>query len=201
MKKVFFDTETSGFTPGQIGQLSAIIEEDGKVTPLNYFFKMDYITQGAQDVCGRDLKFYEEASEGKIFADYAQELLQVFNSGILIAHNIKFDENFLSTEFWRQNIILKPENRFDTMEYFRDICKLPGRGSSKYKNPKLEELVDHFNINKDRVAAYTKQLFNLSSNESFHDARYDTTSLYVAFQVYNDIRQGTDGWINQFVNR
>lgn len=39
MKRIFLDTETTGFSPGQIGQLSMIIDEDGnEPVAKNYFF-------------------------------------------------------------------------------------------------------------------------------------------------------------------
>lgn len=39
MKKVFLDTETTDIAPGQIAQLSMIIEEDnGNIYAKNYFF-------------------------------------------------------------------------------------------------------------------------------------------------------------------
>lgn len=202
MKKVFLDTETTGFAPGQIGQLSMIIEEDnGEVSTKNYFFKIDYITSGAEEACGRGIDFYTEASGGKIFADYKDEIYNILSDATLIAHNLKFDENFISTEFWRQGVLFKPAGRFDTMEYFRDICQLPGgRGGKKYKNPKLEELVDYFSINKDKVQKYSIALFGNddSTNTGFHDARYDTTSMFVAFHVYQDSLYNKSDWANMF---
>jgi DNA polymerase-3 subunit epsilon len=200
MKKVFLDTETTGFAPGQIGQLSMIIEEDnGEVEAKNYFFDIDYITPGAQEACGRDLDFYKQASNGKKFADYATEIYDILKDAMIVAHNEKFDENFLSTEFWRQNILFTPAARFDTMTYFVNICKLPGR-NGKYKNPKLEELVDTFSIDKEKVGKYSIQLFGNddSTNKGFHDARYDTTSMYVAFRVYGDVVNETNSWMNAF---
>lgn len=202
MKKVFLDTETTGLAPGQIGQLSLIIEEDnGEVSAKNYFFKIDYITSGAEQVCGRGLDFYAEASDGKTFKDHTNEILDILKDATLIAHNLKFDENFISTEFWRQGVMFKPAGRFDTMTYFRDICQLPGgRGRSKYKNPKLEELVDYFNINKEKVKKYSEQLFGNDdkTNIGFHDARYDTTSMFVAFHIYQDMMHGVTNWADIF---
>lgn len=202
MKKVFLDTETSGLAPGQIGQLSLITEEDnGKVLANNYFFKIDYITSSAEEICGRGLDFYEKASNGKVFADYKDELIEKLSNSMIIAHNLKFDENFISTEFWRQNIIFQPAGRFDTMNYFKDICKIPYNSrSNKYKNPKLEELVDFFNIDKNKVLEYSKQLFGNDDNMGFHDARYDTTSMFVAFHVYQDTLYNKTDWKNTFCN-
>lgn len=202
MRKVFLDTETTGLAPGQIGQLSMIIEEDnGKVSAKNYFFKIDYITQGAEEVCGRGIEFYKEASCGKVFADYKDEIYSILDGATLIAHNLKFDENFISTEFWRQNIVFKPAGRFDTMEYFREICQLPGgKRGQKYKNPKLTELVDYFNVNEDKARKYSIALFGNedSTNTGFHDARFDTTSMFIAFHIYQDTLYGKQDWANMF---
>lgn len=202
MRKVFLDTETTGLAPGQIGQLSMIIEEEnGDVSAKNYFFKIDYITSGAEEACGRGVDFYTEASNGKVFADYKDEILEILKDATLIAHNLKFDENFISTEFWRQGIMFKPAGRFDTMDYFRDICQLPcGRRGQKYKNPKLEELVGHFSVNKDKVQQYSVKLFGNDDNTNvgFHDARFDTTSMFVAFHVYQDSLHGKTDWAKVF---
>ena len=204
MKKVFLDTETTGFAPGQIGQLSMIIEEEnGVVSAKNYFFKIDYITSGAEEACGRGLEFYTKASDGKVFADYKDEILEILKDATLIAHNLKFDENFISTEFWRQNIMFKPAGRFDTMNYFRDICQLPGgRRGHKYKNPKLEEFVDYFNVDKDKVQKYSIKLFGNDDNTNvgYHDARFDTTSMFVAFHIYQDSLYDKNDWATVFCN-
>ena len=200
MKKVFFDTETTGLKPGQIAQLSAIIEEDGKeLVAKNYFFKVNYMTDGAAEVCGRDVEFYLQASDGKIFADYSDEIEELFKGATLIAHNLNFDENFVSMEFWRLNKIFKPTDRFDTMTYFKDICNIPGR-YGKPKNPKLEELIDFFKIDKEKVKKYSEYLFGTDSNGEvgFHDARYDTTAMFVAFQIHKEAMYGQSDWKEKF---
>jgi DNA polymerase-3 subunit epsilon len=203
MKKIYFDTETSGFTPGQIGQLSLIIEDDTQSNPIakNYFFKIKTLDAGAAEVCGRTLEFYETASNGKVFADYKDEILEDFKDATLIAHNLKFDENFVSTEFWRVGILFKPTDRFDTMNYFKDIVKAVNR-YGRPKNPKLEQLVDYFKIDKNKVLQYTKQLFSNctdTENIGFHDARYDTTSMFVVMKVYQDSLYGRKDWESIFV--
>lgn len=203
MKKIFFDTETTGLAPGQIGQLAMIIESDnGEVVGKNYFFKIDYITSGAEEACGRGIDFYAEASGGKKFEDYKDEIVKIMNGETWIAHNLKFDENFISAELWRLGMTAVPSVRFDTMRYFKDICKLSGSRGNSYKNPKLEELVNHFNINKEKVKNYSEQLFGNddSTNSGFHDARYDTTSMFVAFHIYQDLLNGKSDWANIFCN-
>lgn len=200
MKKVFLDTETSGLAPGQIGQLAYIEEtDDGIITGKNYFFDIDYVTRGAEEVTGRNVDFYKQSSNGKKFGDFSEELLSVFNGATLIAHNLKFDENFISAEFWRLGIVFKPTDRFDTMTYFSNVCKLPGRVSGQYKDPKLVELVDYFNINTKMIEKYATQLFGIDTS-NFHDAMYDTTAMFVAFQLYREKLHGTSEWANIFCN-
>lgn len=206
MDFVFLDTETTGLSPGNIAQLSMIVSSNGSITNVkNYFFEIDYITQGAEKTCGRGVEFYKEASKGLRFKDKAEEIYNVLKDSIIVCHNANFDENFLSTEFWRLNMIYKPGGKFDTMEYFRDICQIPFKYASKHgkwKNPKLEEVVDYLCIDKERVKEYTAQLFHLDPSIDkidSHDAMYDTTSLFVAFQVQGErINKASNTWISRF---
>lgn len=199
MNRVFVDTETSGLAPGQIGQLAIITETDtGEVRGDNYFFKIDYIDEGAMKVTGRDLAFYEKASNGKVFKDFADEIFEKLSHGVLIAHNLKFDENFISTEFWRINKVFRPEKRFDTMEFFTDICQLPAkRAGERFKRPKLSELVDFYNIDSNKIGKYCSQLFNCSDSD-FHGATFDTTAMFIAFQIYNEKLKGSNTWEEAF---
>ena len=202
MKKVFLDTETTDIAPGQIAQLSMIIEEDnGNIYAKNYFFSIGFMSDEAKEVCGRGADFYRKESGGKVFADYKDEILDELKDSTLIAHNLKFDENFISTEFWRQDILFTPADRFDTMKYFRNIVKIPYKQAreGKYKNPKLAELVDSFSVNKTKIEAYSKNIFNCSdSSFGFHDARYDTAAMFVVFQIYRDSLYNRTSWKDTF---
>lgn len=199
MNKIYLDTETTGYAPGQIAQLSYIIEdENDNVVGKNYFFKIKYITSGAEEVCGRGLEFYEEKSGGKEFKDHADAIYDDLNNNLLIAHNLRFDENFISTEFWRINKLFSPASRYDSMINFRDYCGIPGTGG-KCKNPKLEELVDSLSVDKDKVLEYTKVIFKTDDDTiGFHDARYDTTALFVALHVYENKLNNKTDWISRF---
>lgn len=201
MRKIFLDTETTGFAPGQIGQLAYIIEEDnGDVKAHNHFFKVDYMSVGAEEICNRTVNDYEKLSKGQVFADRADELFDILSSGILIAHNLKFDENFISTEFWRLDKLFKPLDGFDTMSYFKDIVKIENE-YGKVKNPKLIELANYYSINTDKVNVYANQLFGGLFNNGFHDAMFDTTLLFVIFHIYKDMLHHTNNWIDTFVRK
>ena len=170
------------------------IEHNGK----DYFFKIDYIAPDAEEVCGRGVEFYKEASGGRTFKDDMNEIFEILKDAILIAHNLQFDENFISTEFWRQNILFKPHGRFCSMNYFKNVCNLVGK-NGRIKNPKLSELIDFFNIDNEKVKLYCNQIFKSVDDNAFHDARYDTTALFIAFQVYSDKLNNTDAWTKVFV--
>lgn len=205
-KYVFLDTETTGLSPGNIAQLAMIINENNSLSAVNYFFEVDYITQGAEKACGRGVDFYKQASGGIRFKDKADEIYGILEGATIVCHNVKFDENFLSTEFWRLNRIYAPAGKFDTMEYFRDICKIPFKYASKHgkwKNPKLEEVVNFLNIDYDKVGLYTEQLFSIKdASLGLHDARYDTTAMFIAFQVQGEKVNGSSaGWVDKFCKR
>ena len=200
MDKIYFDTETTGLAPGQIAQLAYIkVSDSNEVTCGNYFFTVDYMSTGAEDVTGRSQNDYAELSGGTKFRDKADELFNIFSNSTLVAHNIQFDENFLSTEFWRVNKVFKPADRFDTMKYFKSICKIPNpRNFNEYKNPKLVEVIQSLSIDENKIEVYTEKLFGIATN-GFHDAMYDTTSLFVMCQVYGEMSKNIQGaWTNMF---
>lgn len=206
MSRVFLDTETTGLVPGQIGQLAMIKESDnGDLSAHNYFFEVECVEDGAAKVTGRNADFYASASGHTKFSQYADEIISVLSDNTLIAHNFSFDEKFLSAEFWRAEKTFIPSSKFDTMEYFTEICKIPKkykskRGIGEYKYPKLEEIVEFLGIDTTKIAAYAKQLFGTDSGD-FHDARYDTTAMFVAFHIQKDVLSNSTAWIDVFCKR
>ncbi|MBR1454706.1 MAG: 3'-5' exonuclease [Lachnospiraceae bacterium] len=206
MKNVYLDTETTGLNPGQIGQLTVIIEDTdlNKVETKNYFFEVSEMEEGAQKIHGFSIEDLRSLSGGKKFADYKDELLSIFNNATLIAHNLPFDEKFISSEFWRTGISFKPFGRYDTMQYFTNIVKIPSRSrfsKGGYKFPKLSEVGSFFNVNIDKVKEYTNRLFCGSDKEQgFHDARFDTTLMYVCVNLERERLNGGNSWHNMFCN-
>ena len=201
MKRVYFDTETTGFNPGQICQLSIIVEnEDNSIYGKNYFFEVDTMDPDAEKVHGLSIEKLKVLSNGERFKDRKDEILQIMSDATLVAHNLPFDEKFMSSEFWRCGISFSPSDRFDTMKYFKDILKIPNRYRKygAYKNPKLCEVVDYLGLDNDKILSYTNKLFNTSENCGFHDSRFDTASMFVAVIVEREKMTGGHSWLDLF---
>jgi DNA polymerase III epsilon subunit-like protein len=179
MKSIFLDTETTGLRPGQIAQLTYLIEENKKLVGVkNYFFTVDEMDEQAEKVHGFSMERLQMLSQGFIFADLVPEIYEDFEGATIIAHNVNFDKKFIDAEFGRLDSDCGAAKSFCTMAYFKDILKIPARNGQGYKNPRLEEVVDFYNIDKQRILEVTKKLFECD-DVSFHDARYDTTAMYL----------------------
>lgn len=199
MGLLYLDTETTGFNPGQIAELSFILEENGAITQAkNFFFTVDHMDDDASKVTGLTVENLKELSGGLTFKDAACALFPVFASNTLVAHNLPFDEKFLSMEFWRAGKQLLPVGRFDTMKHFTDICKLPNtRRKPGYKYPKLSEVADYYGVSLGKVAQYASMLFGADCS-SLHDSRIDTTLMYVCHCINREEQVGTTSWLNTF---
>ena len=176
---ICLDTETTGLYPGNICQLTYIMMESGKVVPKNMFFKVDHVEYGAYAVHGFSVEKLKELSGGKIFRDRIDEIEEDFNrADVLIAHNTAFDFMFLRAEFENVNKVFTFKNEFCTMKKMTPVCKLTRSNHVGYKYPKLNELCAHFDITDEVIEEEVKNLFSVDLN--FHDARFDTTALYLA---------------------
>ena len=102
-----------------------------------------------------------------------------FAADLIVAHNAPFDIGFMINEFYRRERRFRYKEEFDTMRYFTPIMKLPRRNGAGYKFPKLTELGEFLDIYPYDVTKKTMELFD--SGVSAHDARYDTTALYLCF--------------------
>ncbi len=179
MKSIFLDTETTGLKPGQIAQLTYLIEENKELTVAkNYFFTVQTMSPQAEMVHGFSIEKLDELSQGATFEDFHNDILKDFNDSTCIAHNVKFDRGFVEAELDRINKIAEFKNYFCTMEYFKNIVKLPGKFKNGYKNPKVEEVLDFYKITPEKVLQKTKYIFECE-DVSFHDARYDTVAMYL----------------------
>lgn len=210
MKVVYADTETSGLKPGQIGQLSMIIDNGNQLVGKNYFFTVDYVDPGAAKVTGMDAEKYRQASNGLVFADWKDEIHQYLEGSLLVCHNVKFDQGFIDVEFWRVNTEPGYVDTFCTMEYFTNICQIPRKDRYGYrqsgggfKSPKLAEVGEFLNIDNGKVRAWANQIFGSDDEVTFHDARFDTALMTVCMRAYTEMVSGdaSKGWYNTFVRR
>lgn len=199
-KMVWLDTETSGLRPGQICQVSYIIDANGYLEGKNMFFSVDYIEPGAAETTGFDVESLRNMSGGLTFADRASEIAEDLKGSMLICHNVNFDRKFLDMEFYRLGMLAGYEKTFCTMEFFTPLVALPKKRGSGYKFPRLEEVADWLMIDRDKVASYAQKVFGTSSRISFHDARFDTTLMVVCMKAYLEAQRHdfTGGWFNEF---
>lgn len=189
---LFFDTETTDIKPerGNICQISYILVDTAvkpnKTIGKNFFFTVDNMSPGAEEVHGFSLEMLYELSSGLYFEDTYEDFIEDFlTADVIIGHNVSFDIRFLSHELESLGETFCPKKKFCTMSYYKPICKLPTiRGD--YKNPRLEEVINFLNISKDTISSKSAEFFQGSGN--YHDARFDTTATYLI--VTEGIKKG-----------
>ena len=189
MKKIFCDTETSGFKPGQICQLTYTITVDDKVeSSKNFFLACDFIDPGAEKVHGFSVEKLKILSEGRTFKDIAGEVVDDLKDGIFIAHNAPFDIKFVKAEIERAQYPFEIAGEFCTMRYFTDIIKLKGQ-YGKHKWPKLEETMHFLGID-PQSKGFNEGLQKLYGDDGigFHDARFDVCGLVTVY--YKALKMG-----------
>ena len=175
---LYFDTETTSIRPGQICQLSYILQDKSCAKAKNFFFTVDSVDSSAYAVHGFSVNKLRLLSGGRRFVDYFSEIEQDFNSAdLIVAHNCNFDVMFMSKEFERLGKVFYLPKSFCTMRAMTPVCKLKRTNSAGYKYPKLSELCDYFGVNTNEVKEAMTCLFGEITD--FHDARFDTTALYL----------------------
>ena len=176
---IYFDTETTGLYPGQICQLSYIMQDKNGVVSKNFFFSVDYVEYSAFLVHGFSKEKLSELSFGKKFSDHFLEIKTDFErADVIVAHNTSFDFSFMRKEYERLNQTFLIKNEFCSMKKFTPICKLARKTGVGYKYPKLNELCLFLGVSEEDIHKTACSLFN--SNSAFHDARFDTSALYLA---------------------
>lgn len=175
---LYFDTETTGLHPGQICQLSYILQTKEKVVGKNFFFTVDYVEPSAQMVHGFSKQKLEFLSNGKRFADYFEQIRRDFESAdLVVSHNVAFDFSFMRTEYERLNQIFKVKNEFCSMKKATPICCLKRSSGNGYKYPKLQELCSFTDVSDSEIQKIVKDFYG--QDIGFHDARFDTIAVYL----------------------
>ena len=188
MKLLFFDTETTSINPGHICQLSYITVDTStkpqKTEGKNFFFTVDEMDPGAEEVHGFSLEKLYELSNGLEFLDQLDQFMKdFFDADFVIGHNVQFDIKFLKHELdtlYEVGMISEtwePKNIFCTMAYYKNICNIPSLRGGGIKNPKLSEVIEFLDITEDTIAKKANDLFQGSGN--YHDARFDTAATYL----------------------
>ena len=176
---IYLDTETTGLRPGNICQLSYIMQSGNKIKEKNFFFKVDFVEYGAFMVHGFSVEKLKALSGGKRFFDYIDEIEQDFLSAEkIITHNTSFDFMFLRAEFENANRFFDSSKGFCSMKNSVPICKLTRSNHKGYKYPRLAELCNYLGITDNQILDKTEEIFG--ENCGFHDARFDTTALFLS---------------------
>lgn len=182
---LILDTETNSYHPGQIAQLSYILVDDtwNFHSSHNFFFTVDAMDPYAEAIHGFSKEMLTQLSQGKTFSDQYEYIIPILDAHTLVAHNAWFDKKFIQYEYERLGLSYEPEV-FCTMQHFTPICKIPHHHNGGYKRPKLSELLSFYTISEQEVQQVAQELFQTHTTTA-HDARYDTTALYLVMQRYN----------------
>ncbi len=179
---LYFDTETTGLTPGRIIQLSYVLDYGNRQEFKNFYFAVDYIDPSAAKIHGITVEKLKVLSRERTFSEFQDEIYDDFiNADLVVSHNFNFDLNFMIAEFKYLDRIFRYNESLDTMRYFTPILKLPRKSGNGYKFPKLDELASFAQVFPYDVTKFVMK--NFSSSSSFmHDARYDTSMMYLSVQ-------------------
>lgn len=131
------DFETSGFHPGSARILEvAVIKIDAKGNILDEFTTLinpEDGNVGRTDIHQITLGMVKNAPK---LADVVGDLLNILNSSIVVAHNARFEENFLESAFREVGIKHPLMPTIDTLWLSRQVLDLP--------NYKLATVIDEF---------------------------------------------------------
>ena len=167
-----FNAETTGLSPiaDQICHLAYIITDD-MFNPLiakKFYFAVDEMSYGAEQVHGLTQEKLKELSGGKGFKDCYKELYEDFMSVDLIAtHNFIFFWDFMLWEFQKCDIYeedFRNIQKICLMCRYKDILQID-IGYEDYKYPKFSEIEQFLNLEKEDVVEQSEGVFNLDENE------------------------------------
>ena len=191
---LYFDTETTGLRPGQICQLSYVMQDGDSLSSRNIFFTVDNMEYGAYMVHGFSKEKLQVLSGGKRFENFIDVIEQDFLSAdAVVSHNTAFDFMFMRAEFERLGKIFKVKNEFCSMKKATPFCKLKRSRGDGYKYPKLNELCGCLGISNSNILSASEKIFG--NKTGFHDARFDTTAVLLAinagveYDEFKDIRR------------
>ena len=177
---LYLDTETTGLKPGNICQLSYLMQDQFGIVAKNFFFTVDAVEYSAYMVHGFSVPELYRLSGGKRFSEFAKEIAEnIKNADAIVAHNVDFDLAFLRAEFDSACVPFNYKQAICSMKTAVPVCKLLRSRGVGYKYPKLTEFCDFLHIPEDVIVEYEKKWFGTVSHS--HDARFDTVALALCF--------------------
>ena len=180
---LYFDTETTSLHPGQICQLSYLMQTKKSVEAKNFFFTVDSVDFSAFMVHGFSVEKLKMLSCGRRFKDYFEEIEKDFsNADVLISHNTAFDISFMRAEYERLNKIFVSKETFCTMKKSVPILKLLRSSGRGYKYPKLSELCAYLSVSDGVIKSACTEFFG--ADAGYHDARFDTCAVFLSMNEY-----------------
>lgn len=146
---LFFDTETTGFKGSRLVQLGAILQdlETGKIiSELNTMVNTGGfpIPENASNIHGITNQIADKygitmGAVDKLFG------WMLTNSDVIVAHNIQFDLDIVSTNLPISKDLLVGKETFCTMKNTMNVLKLPSKfKGGSYKWPKLIESYKYY---------------------------------------------------------
>lgn len=189
---IIFDTETTGFNPGQIIQISYILVENRKISAKNFFFIVDKVSKEAEEVHGFSLDKIKKLTSRKFEDDSSEILIDFQSSNIIIGHNVSFDKRFMDKEYSALHVSspinddLDDHEIFCIMKEFKEFCGAKDK-NGRLKNPSLSDLIKKLNISESKIKSYSKFLFNKVPGP--HDARFDASATFLCYIKYNLIKK------------
>jgi len=182
---VMFDFETNGFSASKdvpVQLAYAVYGGGGYYNPVakNFFFEVsDKVLYDLRHPRGMKLLEAWLTSKRYEIEEVRQEIMADFNTaGVLMAHNIKFDESFYKYHIGPLNNAFRhcTMNRNTKTGWCKDK-----RGHNK--PPKLCELMEHFKITTKQIEKKAITAFNTDPNSTqYHDARFDVAALMLYYE-------------------
>ncbi len=177
MRYMYCDTETTDRFPGQICQLSYILDADEMPSAVakNFFFRVESISPGAARVNGMSVEGLRRISGGRLFSDHLAEIEADLRwADVFVAHNVAFDAKFLATELRRAGSRVKVPRSYCTMKEL-------GAELGFHRYPKLSKLTGRLGISDLEIQGALDYLYDARGARA-HDARYDTVAVYLICQ-------------------
>jgi len=158
MKLLIFDTETTGLPksrepaymrdnnwPHMVSIAWTVVDSDMKELRSEYHIVKPRWTIPEDSVAIHGITQEKAEAEGKPLSTIIDLFLETEHDK-MVAHNMNFDYNVLvHAILWDLCMPTLPQlkPRYCTMEFMRNIMRLPAANNRGYKNPKLSELYEY----------------------------------------------------------